>query len=135
MQLKRNSYVVCDPCYVMLDEHYEALIADGIVDGVYEIAGNQVWAHHTAYGDGYYSSNSSLKFPVDSGMIGAVPLELCNMEEVNRLVADKHASIFTDEVLYVSYYNGMFTFADETSELVIFTADEDSDEDDEDYFD
>ncbi|CAL1777564.1 hypothetical protein BRC2024_QFGIOCBO_CDS_0117 [Acinetobacter phage vB_AbaM_PhT2-v2] len=135
MQLPRSTYIVCDPCYVMLEEAYSQLCdqmypsnwaTDGIVSDL-KINGHNLWVHNTRFGDGIYESNSSVKFMVDSGSLGAIPLELCNMDEVNRLLAEKNAVLFTDEVVYTGYYEGTFTFALEVTELVIFTDDDPED--------
>ena len=144
MQLPRSTYIVCDPCYVMLPEAYDQLCdlmyptdwqTNGTVNEL-KINGHDLWVHGTAYGDGTYSSNSSISFAVDSGTIGAVPLQLCDPEKVKRILEDKEATLFEDTVIYTGYSNGMFTFAGEVSELCIFTEDDDEEEEDFDtYYD
>lgn len=137
MQLPRATYIVCDPCYVMLDEAYSQLCnlmyptnwqTNGVVNEL-KINGHSLWVHNTAYGDGSYGSNSSIKFMVDSGTIGAIPLELCDPEKVKTILEDKEATLFKDEVVYTSYFEGTFTFADEVAQLCIFTNEEDTHED------
>lgn len=41
-----------------------------------EIWGHKIVAYNTLYGDGCYPSNIGAEFPVDAGLIGAVPKEL-----------------------------------------------------------
>ena len=80
----KQGFYVGDPCYVLDDSNYYGIIGDR--DG---------WRHgphlckaldgselnmaddHTAWGDGEYTDNLGNFYPVDAGILGAVPLELC----------------------------------------------------------
>lgn len=138
MQLIRADYIVCDPCYVMTDEAYEQLCdlmypknweVTGPVNHL-KINGHELWVHSTMYGDGTYCSNSEIDFDVDSGTIGAIPLGLCDPEKVKEIRENKKASLFEAEALLAGYHEGTFIFSGEVSELLIFTEDQEEEQDD-----
>lgn len=94
----KNGFYVGDPCYVLAKENYDGVFgAAGYADGKYTgktkdgkefdfILGG------TAYGDGCYSDQYGHNYGVDAGIIGVVPIELCErygramtIDELNKL--------------------------------------------------
>lgn len=74
---KPGKYFLCDPCYVVPDEDWLGLlgIADYFTDAECVYKGHQIISFSTAHGDGSYQDRFGYEFPVDSGMIGLVPVE------------------------------------------------------------
>lgn len=70
-----------DICYAMQDKLYDGIWCGKhhCEDGCFEIPGSMLWfaVGGTAYGDGAYEGSNGLVFPVDAGVIGVLPLELC----------------------------------------------------------
>lgn len=78
MKLPAGKYFVGDPCYVFNDGwsrllHEADFFED---DAIVTFNGHNLFATHTAYGDGLYSDQNGHMYPVDSGLIGAVPSAL-----------------------------------------------------------
>jgi hypothetical protein len=75
--MKAGIYYVGDPCYVFNSNEW-----DGIYDqfgdvGIGEVKGSDVWSSYTKWGDGkYWDSINGKSYLVDSGTIGAVPVEI-----------------------------------------------------------
>ena len=76
-----GNYIIGDPCYVIDIQNAPgntdwADFINGINEqtGVVEYKGHHGVVYHTKYGDGHYRDNQHHQFPVDSGMIGAVPV-------------------------------------------------------------
>ena len=92
MKLPRGKYVISDPCYLWDDDEWIALLerhkyfnVEGKSGGVFvEKRGGQEYylaVSRTAYGDGGYRSTfRTEEFPVDAGILGAVPVELVSPE-------------------------------------------------------
>ena len=76
-----NKYFVCDPCYVIPDEKWDDFcdVFNDREDDIFTFEGVTVFAHTTEFGDGCYADKggSPEMFDVDSGIIGAIPIELC----------------------------------------------------------
>jgi len=65
-----------------------------------------VWMADTAYGDGEYASDKGHTFLVDSGMIGVIPIEVCN-KNLSRL--NKLGLVWEfDQPFNVGVKNGIF---------------------------
>lgn len=130
--LPQASYIVIDPCYVMKDEYYNELCDKLGFNGAEEIEinGHKLAVSGTAYGDGCYDSNKGTNFPVDSGMIGAIPFELCDSEKLNSDWNLKHSEILKDQDVVFKYDNGTFFIND----LLIYTAYEEEEEEEEDEY-
>lgn len=88
--LPAGKYYVGDPCYVIQGENYKRW--DDFIDHYFEIEGckngvyttwegKQLFAANTMYGDGVYQDQKQNSYPVDAGMIAAVPFELIDMHE------------------------------------------------------
>lgn len=77
--LKAGKYWIGDCCYVLREELLEGFrwvdFCEQFSDNGEKIVidGQRVVAYSTEYGDGTYQSNIGAEFPVDAGLIGAVP--------------------------------------------------------------
>lgn len=76
-----GAYFLGDPCYVIEDQFWEPLLMSCSVfekpqGFFFDHAGQQinVTALGTFYGDGTYSDQTGCEYPVDSGLIGLVPM-------------------------------------------------------------
>ena len=121
MKIKSNKgVVIIDPCYVLSDDAYDQLISqNGWEGGVYTVTVNgktmEMMSHPTMNGDGYYASNKTADFPVDSGSIGIIPVELVDEKKMHEHFGDlEHIA---DEWgyykegsgdVYLTYENGTF---------------------------
>lgn len=90
--LPAGQYIVSDPCYVLSEQSYNALldIDDGRWNGTYEINGIKIAVHGTEHGDGRYEGNRAF-YSVDSGHIAIVPLSSAILKEFT--VTDDHVEI------------------------------------------
>ena len=107
-----GKYWLGDPCYAVPSDLWMDLLnsckffehpigkveADGKV--------HEVLAFGTAYGDGVYNDQFGNEFPVDAGLIGLTPVELCKDEPFGALLVE-----FTTETT-CSCYEGILTFGD-----------------------
>jgi hypothetical protein len=82
--LPAGTYYIGDPCYV-IEDHWDAFLEalnaaegkDGYLRGVvFTFAGRQVFVSATNTGDGVYRDNEGVNYPVDAGMLAAIPVEL-----------------------------------------------------------
>ncbi len=73
-----GEYYIGDPCYVIeeWDDFLGPLWASQYTQ--FEWKGKQCIGFSTAYGDGCYEDDEGNQYPVDAGIIGAVPIELCD---------------------------------------------------------
>lgn len=79
--LPAGTYVITDPCYVI--ERWDKTISDTNCfnePGVFQMDGHVYCGIGTMYGDGLYYDNYGIQYPVDSGLIGAVSVELVILE-------------------------------------------------------
>lgn len=79
-KLPAGRYYIGDPCYVIDDDKWHEFLFgfqntddDG---GIFDFEGTAACAFYTHYGDGCYEANNGDMLGVDSGIIGAVPMEL-----------------------------------------------------------
>lgn len=83
-----KGFYIGDPCYVLSDDVYYRVWGDkyDFHDGTFEANGFTVAVAGTAYGDGYYLGSDGKRYPVDSGTIAVVPIELSTKDEeaINR---------------------------------------------------
>lgn len=123
LTLPPGKYYIGDPCYVIdtdwdavLDLH-ESPTKDAISTGlrprdpedkIFEFKGCKLWMHSTAYGDGSYMDQNGNEYGVDSGLLGAIPLELIDDAdgEIEGRVVD------APNGLVVSYEDGTFYLGD-----------------------
>ena len=144
----KKGFYIGDLCYAMKDEVYDRVWGDlyNYEDGAFEVPAYHTYfiVSGTAYGDGYYSSMSGANYPVDAGIIGICPLEMCDEKKLATL--DGYGQIFEGsgsyrvEVERDSEGAISITIDDEVYEIVYtgYEEDEYDDEDDEpveDYFD
>lgn len=84
MNVKPGSYYLGDPCYVFKsqDRWIELLESSNYFKGTTEgkLDGYTVYAMGTAHGDGVYEDQFGNEYAVDSGLLGLVPLEICDIE-------------------------------------------------------
>jgi len=83
--VQAGEYYLGDPCYTVPDHlwhklldsanYFEANTPIGTVEG------HEVLAFSTKYGDGTYRDQQGVKYPVDAGLIGLVPVELVEKTE------------------------------------------------------
>ena len=76
-----KGFYIGDLCYAMPDELYYEIWGRtyNFDDGMFNDPGSalQFAVGSTAYGDGMYKGSNGFWYPVDAGVIGVVPLELC----------------------------------------------------------
>jgi hypothetical protein len=82
--LPAGKYFIGDPCYVFpndgpMSDKWQELLEAGDYFETCEISIDdgkiKVWAGMTVFGDGTYLGSNGKSFPVDSGLIGIVPME------------------------------------------------------------
>jgi hypothetical protein len=112
--------VICDPCYVLPSPAYFDIWGDqfGFRDGEIPVGDCQFAVHGTFGGDGCYPGNTKCHYPVDSGTLAAMPIELCDMEKVTQLTAESEACIIEDGDVTLEYDAGTFTFTGSQSAIV-----------------
>ena len=80
----QKGFFVGDPCYALTRSMYENLWGKqhGYKDGVFidPVSRLTFAVAGTAEGDGCYRGSDDSNFPVDSGTIGIIPLELADRE-------------------------------------------------------
>jgi hypothetical protein len=91
--LPAGKYYIGDPCYVISNHSkwIEFIESSGFFEDSPEahIGEDKFWAYETAYGDGSYWCSEGKELPVDSGLIGIVPLSVVekyyrkNIDSVN----------------------------------------------------
>jgi hypothetical protein len=143
MHLDGGKYFIGDPCYVIRDGDWQRFCEEFLFDcdkaytgdgyGVFD--GRKVFAHGTAYGDGVYPATNNFEYGVDSGTIGAIPVELCDPATVEDAVESGLGTVENfPNFFHCNYEEGRFSFND--GELIIDTdpdgpSDPDNDQDDE----
>jgi hypothetical protein len=77
MKLKAGNYYIGDPCYTLGGDGWEnVLYASDFFKKPYTKGKKTAVAFDTAYGDGEYYDQENRAYPVDAGMIGAVPVSM-----------------------------------------------------------
>lgn len=82
--MKAGRYYVGDPCYVIPYHEWEDFLGQLYKweEGPEDLSEHFMWNGHncvalnTEYGDGCYFDEEGRRYPVDAGMIGAIPVEL-----------------------------------------------------------
>ena len=127
-----GKYYIGDLCYVLSDHVYENVFGDlgGYDSGLYQKKNSSDFflVDNTAYGDGLYGGSDGNEFGVDAGIIGICPVSLIEK-------GDGEGTIYEFKEPVVCRFNrGCFTFTSGSTKLVIDTAgEEDQDEEDYDY--
>lgn len=83
MKMKAGTYYVGDPCYVYGKDHKEWMnfLEDGVWkvdDEPFNYKGCTCFSGSTKWGDGSYYGSDGFTYPVDAGMIGAIPVEMAD---------------------------------------------------------
>lgn len=132
--LPNGRYVIGDPCYSLGSNR---TIWDVVVYEAMDDARNPsfkatldgedftIAVFSTAYGDGVYSAEGTdTRFPVDAGLIGAVPLELLEKLGIDASEYSSMTEVFTsDNAMVLAETDGSnLTFAGDTT-LTIMTGD------------
>lgn len=88
IEVPAGTYVLGDPCYCFADDSgtWEELleITDYFRQPLAELLEGIVLGFPTAHGDGIFFDNDGYEYPVDSGMIGLVSIELVEKAHFNR---------------------------------------------------
>lgn len=81
MKLPEGRYFIGDPCYAVKNELWsefcDSLFNDRgskEYEGAVILRGVEIFASNTKHGDGCYDDLQGNEYPVDAGLIGAVPL-------------------------------------------------------------
>lgn len=122
MKLPAGKYYIGDPCYVF-DESWDRLLESTNYlqnKGPVDFDGYTLFAYSTAYGDGTYTDQHGNEYPVDAGLLGAIPIELIEVpsgeEDGTILDAPNGLEVYHD--------NGTFYFGD----IIIKTDETDPDD-------
>lgn len=83
-ELPAGTYYIGDPCYVVADGDdwaafctaYDKASPDATESAVITFKGRQCFVSSTNTGDGCYRDNYGDEYPVDAGMLAAVPADL-----------------------------------------------------------
>ncbi len=85
--VQAGEYYLGDPCYTVPHRLWHALLdSSNFFDSctpIGTVEGHQVLAFGTKYGDGTYRDQQGVKYPVDAGIIGLVPVALVEKTEAN----------------------------------------------------
>jgi hypothetical protein len=120
-------YFLGDPCYAVPDEHWSDLLAScEIFDKpVGAVAGTEVLAFGTFYGDGTYPDQCGRLYSVDAGLIGLTPAAFAT--KYDALYLSKLGQwVEFDEDVVAETEGGLLSFGP----YVIQTADLEEEDDD-----
>lgn len=102
-RLPKGEYFIGDPCYCFDYTTWMRLLTEtNYLQGaqVPLFKNNDEERHlvafDTAYGDGVYEDEDGNEYPVDSGMLGAVPVELIDADKLKSLRHDASMGRFID---------------------------------------
>lgn len=118
-------YFIGDPCYMFKYPTWDELSAksEWFDNPLVEHNGLYMWATGTAYGDGGYFDQFENEYSVDAGLIGVIPLELFDREDVGDreewLISCGRIHTFTEDFT-VECNDGVFKigiFEIDTAEL------------------
>ena len=100
-------YFVGDPCY-MFDKSWMKLLERNnfFETKKVEFCGQYLWGDHTAHGDGGFHDQDSVEYSVDAGLIGVVPMSLCEVKE--ETLKDCGNIVEFDEPFTVKCKDGFF---------------------------
>lgn len=97
--MKAGTYFVGDPCYVINDKEWHIYLDACDYGNInpFQFNGHSAWVDNTAFGDGVYYDQHGNQFPVDSGLIGVTPIEVCDQAEVNNALERQLGVIISPE--------------------------------------
>ena len=113
-----QGFYVGDICYALSNKNYheEWGKKHGYEKGIYEIDGHKFAVGNTACGDGEYEGTDGYSYSVDAGVIGIMPMELCEkndtetLNQLGRYVKAKRAEFKAED--------GMFHIRFDTGETI-----------------
>ena len=119
-----GSYWLGDPCYSVPNDLWDDVLdSSGFFNKpIGTVAGFNVLAFRTAYGDGVYRDQHDNDYPVDAGLIGLTPVELAG----HNPFGSHRVTFYRDTEC--TGYDGVMQFGD----YKINTRDDDPNYDDED---
>jgi len=133
-----GKYWLGDPCYVVKDEDWNVVGEETgwfgsdshnekskDYNGLFYYGGMKCFANSTRYGDGVFTDNENREYGVDAGLLGILPLEICNGDLRGGNVVE-----FENDFV-VTWNEGHFEFGD----VVIETGDDEDSENEDDYWD
>lgn len=128
--LPAGTYYIGDPCYVFA-ESWDSVLeeTDFFRKENQTINGVPVFGASTAFGDGSYPGSNRFYYPVDAGLLGAIPVELMegSHDGVGTIISAPNG------LVCCSADDGSFTFAAIGGEKIfIETHEEEDDEYDDD---
>jgi len=109
-KMKAGTYYIGDPCYVF---KYENKVFSDAIRRMFTKEEHAISFQHkkrkcfiakTAYGDGHYRDNLGNMYPVDAGMLGAIPVESVDMHSTLMM------PVYFSEDFEIEYDNGNFKF-------------------------
>jgi hypothetical protein len=103
--LKPGLYFIGDPCYV-INESWTEFIDKVKENTITEFRGYEVFYGGTAWGDGTYLDNNGNEYPVDSGCLGIIPVDLIELDSSQEL----GQIVNFDDEFDVDNDGGIFTF-------------------------
>lgn len=101
MKIKsEKGFYIGDPCYVLSDKNYNEIWGDkyDYADGIIGIDDYSFIVKGTYFGDGVYEDEEGFSYPVDSGTLAVVPLELCEHDtKLGRVIKEQGEAILNEE--------------------------------------
>ena len=96
-----GTYYVGDLCYVFKDENWQTLLKETDYLRDFSRYEGKVWASSTKWGDGRYPDEEGNSYPVDSGTIGVVSIDLIDdmsKTSLGRVIdAEREFTCYTDK--------------------------------------
>ena len=138
----KKGFVISDPCYTLSKSVYRSFWGKkkNFDDGVFDYGDTSFAVSATAYGDGVYYDNHAHKYPVDSGVIALIPLELVsdksdlNSGVVIRIPGEAEF-MCEDGVFDITFSNGYIIHINTKLDDSESDSDDDSDEEYNEYSD
>lgn len=80
MKFQPGTYYIGDLCYAIQGDSWHSILnkTGHFTSDNQTFKGHQIFAGNTAYGDGTYYDQFGNKYPVDAGLIGIMPLKICD---------------------------------------------------------
>lgn len=120
-ELEPGDWYLGDPGYVIPNTPWQELVdlsTDDVLSGY--VNGHPVVSFHTYYGDGTYESSENESYPIDSGLIGLVPMALIEELDMGKQVS--HGTVVTaKEFLTLTYVDGLFKIVVDGATITIQT--------------
>lgn len=136
-----GTYYIGDPCYVIPNDEWMEYLDTypkypppdpgyGWIDGIaVNYKGHKCFHSMTAHGDGSYRDNEGHRYGVDAGIIGIIPLALCDKEQLAEL--EDLGRVVTFDKRFEVYCEKDCTFHFGHISIVTDGSDEEDEEEDE----